>query len=257
MEAEQQERYSRHMLLAGFGAAGQERLRAARVLVVGLGGLGSPAAMYLASSGVGTLTLVDFDHVQLSNLQRQIIHGTPDLGHHKVDSARERIHALNPEVEVDTVPELLEDEELAEQVRRADVVVDGSDNFATRFTLNAASVRTGTPLVSGAALRTVGQVSVFQPRLAASPCYRCLYTDEPEEGETCAQVGVLAPLLGIIGSIQATEVLKLITGMGTTLTGRVLVIDALTMEWRTLRLRKDPACPLCGARPPAAKPIGA
>jgi adenylyltransferase/sulfurtransferase len=247
MDASERERYSRHLLLPVMGEAGQERLLASRVFILGAGGLGSPVAMYLASAGVGHLTIADFDHVDLSNLQRQILHGTPDLGLDKVASARATIARLNPGVRVTTLNWAPDDDELAEQVRLADVVVDACDNFETRFTLNRLCVAQRTPLVSAAAVRFEGQVSVFDSRREHSPCYRCLYSDESAEGEACSQVGVLAPLLGIIGSVQAVETIKLITGIGETLTGRVVVVDALSMDWRTLKLRKDPACPVCSA----------
>ena len=250
------ERYSRHLLLPQIGEPGQARLRRARVLVIGLGGLGSPVAMYLAASGVGHLVLVDFDHVELSNLQRQVIHSSADVGRNKVESARDRVAALNPEVEVTTLAYVLDDEELADEIARADVTVDASDNFETRFVLNALCYGAGTPLVSGAAIRMEGHVGVFDPRDPDSGCYRCLYTDESGEGEACSQVGVLAPLLGIIGSVQATEAIKLIVGTGRTLAGRLLVLDALEMEWRMLKLPKDPKCPVCGPQPAATRPGG-
>ncbi len=246
MNEEQRERYSRHLLLPPIGEAGQERLLAARVLIIGAGGLGSPVAMYLASAGVGHLVIADFDHVDLSNLQRQILHRTADLGRDKVASARDTLAALNPGVTVTPLNWAPDDDELDEEVRQADVVVDACDNFETRFTLNRLCVANRTPLVSGAAVRFEGQVSVFDPRQADSPCYRCLYSDTSTEGEACSQVGVMAPLLGIIGSIQAVEAMKLIIGTGEPLTGRVMMVDALTMEWRTLRLRKDSRCPVCG-----------
>ena len=245
MTPEQEARYSRHMLLAQMGKEGQEKLLAARVLIVGMGGLGSPVAMYLAASGVGHLVLTDFDVVELSNLQRQIIHHTDDVGENKVASAKAAIHDLNPEVEVSAIPWVLQEDELAREVRDADVVIDACDNFESRFELNAACWRLETPLVSAAAMRMDGQVTVFDSRHPHSPCYRCLYSDESTEGEACSQVGVLAPLLGIVGSIQAAEAMKLIIGMGTPLVGRVLVLDVLDMEWRTLKLRKDPHCPVC------------
>jgi molybdopterin/thiamine biosynthesis adenylyltransferase len=245
MTPEQEARYSRHMLLAQIGKEGQEKLLAARVLIVGMGGLGSPVAMYLAASGVGHLVLTDFDVVELSNLQRQIIHHTDDVGENKVASAKAAIHDLNPEVEVSAIPWVLQEDELAREVRDADVVIDACDNFESRFELNAACWRLETPLVSAAAMRMDGQVTVFDSRHPHSPCYRCLYSDESTEGEACSQVGVLAPLLGIVGSIQAAEAMKLIIGMGTPLVGRVLVLDVLDMEWRTLKLRKDPHCPVC------------
>lgn len=219
--------------------------------MIGLGGLGSPVAMYLAASGVGRLVLVDFDHVELSNLQRQVIHSSADIGRNKVESARDRVVALNPEVQVSTFAYVLDDDELADEIARADVVVDASDNFETRFLLNALCYAAGSPLVSGAAIRMEGHVGVFDPRDQESGCYRCLYTDESGEGEACSQVGVLAPLLGIIGSIQATEAIKLIVGTGRTLSGRLLVLDALDMEWRMLKLPKDPRCPVCSTQPAA------
>jgi adenylyltransferase/sulfurtransferase len=245
MTPEQEARYSRHILLAQIGNKGQEKLLAARVLIVGMGGLGSPVAMYLAASGVGHLVLTDFDVVELSNLQRQIIHHTDDVGENKVASARAAIHDLNPNVQVTAIPWVLSDDELAREVRDADVVIDACDNFESRFELNAVCWRLRTPLVSAAAMRMDGQVTVFDGRNPDSPCYRCLYSDESTEGEACSQVGVLAPLLGIVGSIQATEAMKLIIGMGTPLVGRVMVLDVLDMEWRTLKLRKDPHCPVC------------
>jgi molybdopterin/thiamine biosynthesis adenylyltransferase len=245
MTPEQEARYSRHILLAQIGNEGQEKLLAARVLIVGMGGLGSPVAMYLAASGIGHLVLTDFDVVELSNLQRQIIHHTDDVGENKVASARAAIHDLNPNVQVTAMPWVLQDDELAREVRDADVVIDACDNFESRFELNAVCWRLSTPLVSAAAMRMDGQVTVFDARNPDSPCYRCLYSDESSEGEACSQVGVLAPLLGIVGSIQATEAMKLIVGMGTPLVGRVMVLDALDMEWRTLKLRKDPHCPVC------------
>lgn len=251
MNAEQLQRYGRHISLASFGATGQERLLAARVLVVGLGGLGSPVAMYLAASGVGELVLTDFDQVELSNLQRQIIHSTADVGRDKVESAALRIGALNPDVQVDSRPWSMDEDELAAEVQRADLVVDACDNFATRFELNRACLASSTPLISGAALRLEGQVAVFDSRDDTSPCYRCLYADAGgPEGEPCAQVGVLAPLLGIVGSIQATEAVKLLAGLGRSLAGRVIVIDAYDLEIRTLRLRRDPACSACSATGP-------
>lgn len=247
MDDTERERYSRHLLLPPIGEAGQERLLAARVLIVGAGGLGSPVAMYLASSGVGHLVIADFDHVDLSNLQRQILHRTADIGRDKVASAKDTLAALNPGVTVTPLAWAPEDDELDEEVKRADVVVDACDNFETRFTLNRLSVANRTPLVSAAALRFEGQVSVFDPRSPDNPCYRCLYSDSSTEGEACSQVGVMAPLLGIMGSIQAVETMKLIVGMGETLAGRVMMVDAMTMETRTLRLRKDSRCPVCSS----------
>lgn len=239
-------RYSRHILLPQIGIDGQQRLLDAHVLVVGVGGLGSPVAMYLAASGVGHLTLADPDNVDLTNLQRQIAHTTERVGRAKVESAAAQLRALNPDVKLTTVAQRLEGDALAEQVRRVDIVVDGSDNFPTRFAVNAACVRARKPLVSAAVTRFEGQVAVFRADRADSPCYRCLYQETGEVGEACAQFGVLAPVAGIIGAIQATETLKVIMNVGEPLAGRLLVLDALTMETRVLRLHKDPNCPVCG-----------
>ena len=240
-------RYSRQILLPQIGYEGQQRLLAARVLIIGVGGLGSPVAMYLAASGVGHLVLVDYDRVELSNLQRQIAHTTDRIGVAKVTSAQHALAALNPEVQVTAIAGQLDPEALVEQVRLADAVVDCSDNFATRFALNRVCVANKTPLISGAAIRLEGQVAVFDSGRTDSPCYRCLYKDMDELGESCSQTGVLAPLVGIIGSIQATETIKVLLDIGETLTGRLLVLDALNMEWRSITLRKDPDCPVCGS----------
>ena len=246
MDDKQLLRYSRHILLPQVSIEGQQRLLEARVFLIGLGGLGSPVAMYLAASGVGHLVLVDHDRVELSNLQRQIVHTTNAIGIDKVASAKQALQALNPDVQVTTFNKVLEADELTEQVRLADVVVDASDNFATRFGLNRICVDQKKPLVSGAAIRMEGQVTTFRADQPSSPCYRCLYKDMDELAETCSETGVLAPVVGIIGSIQAAETLKVLTGVGQTLIGRLLILDAQTMEWRELRLRKDPDCPVCG-----------
>ncbi|MEQ8288625.1 MAG: molybdopterin-synthase adenylyltransferase MoeB [Gammaproteobacteria bacterium] len=248
MNDDQLLRYSRQMMLPEIDAAGQEKLGAARVLIIGLGGLGSPSSMYLASAGVGHLVLVDFDKVDLSNLQRQIVHSTPNLDRPKTDSARERLQALNPEILIETIDHALDEQELIKQAELADVIIDASDNFQTRFAINSASVKTKTPLVSGAAIRFEGQISVFDPRDEQSPCYRCLYSDDVAAQETCTANGVIAPLLGIIGSIQANETMKLIMGIGETLQGRLLLLDALYMEWNQAILKKDPDCPVCNIR---------
>jgi len=248
MNDDQFERYSRHMVLPQIGLNGQRSLLKSRVLLLGVGGLGSPIAMYLAASGVGTLVLADFDVVELSNLQRQIVHGTADVGRAKVDSGSDRIESLNPDVNVLPINEVLDADNsgLADEVARADVVIDATDNFETRFALNRLCVDNITPLVSGAALRMDAQVTVFDPRDDTSPCYRCLYSDEFAEGEACSDVGVFSPLLGIVGSIQAAEALKLIIGFGEPLVGTVLMIDAVDMSFRSLKLNKDPQCPVCG-----------
>ncbi len=239
-------RYSRQIMLPGFGIEGQERLRAASVLVVGLGGLGSPVAMYLAAAGVGRLLLADFDAVDLSNLQRQIIHTTGRIGTPKAESARATLAELNPEVELVTVKRSLSEETLPAQLTGVDLVVDGSDNFATRFAVNAACSAAGKPLVSGAAIRMEGQVAVFAGR-PGGPCYQCLYPRDGGLDETCTAHGILAPVVGIIGSVQATEAIKVLAGIGEPLYGRLLLLDAAAMEWRSLRLSADPACPICGA----------
>jgi molybdopterin/thiamine biosynthesis adenylyltransferase len=238
-------RYSRHIMLPQMDIAGQERLLAATVLIIGVGGLGSPVAMYLAAAGVGRLIVADDDSVELSNLQRQIIHDSTTLGERKVDSARERIKALNPDVVVDTLDQRMGAIELETATQQANVVVDASDNFETRFAINEACHAAAKPLVSGAAIRFEGQVTVFTPGQGDSPCYRCLYPATAAQ-ETCTQNGVLAPLLGIIGSVQATETIKLIAGVGTPLIGRLLLLDALNMEWQSVRLPRDPKCPVCG-----------
>jgi len=248
MNDEQLLRYSRHILLPQIGIEGQERLLAARALVIGAGGLGSPVALYLASAGVGSLTLCDDEAVDLTNLQRQIVHRTESIGRKKVDSARATLAAINPEVRVAALAERVDEKRLEALALDADVVIDGSDNFATRHAVNRACVRLKKPLVSGAAVRFDGQVAVFDLRTPGSPCYACLF---PEHGESedvrCAVMGVFAPLTGIVGSIQAAEALKLIAGAGETLAGRLLLLDALVMQMRTIRLQKDPACAVCRA----------
>ncbi|MEX0385454.1 HesA/MoeB/ThiF family protein [Spiribacter onubensis] len=245
MNDDQLIRYSRQIMVPGLDLAGQEQLLASRALVVGLGGLGSPVALYLAAAGLGHLVLADFDRVELTNLQRQIIHGTDDLGHLKTDSARDRIAALNPEVTVDTLAERLTTDHLVTVVQAVDIVIDGSDNFATRFAVNAACVAAGRPLVSGAVIGMDGQVAVFRPD-QGGPCYRCVYADTGEEAQSCSETGVLGPLTGVIGSLQAVEAVKVVTGLGESLAGRLLVVDALTQQWRRLSLRRDPQCPVCG-----------
>jgi molybdopterin-synthase adenylyltransferase len=238
-------RYSRQIMLPEIDVAGQERLLNARVLVVGLGGLGSPAALYLAAAGVGSLVLADDDDVELSNLQRQIVHRHDAIGEPKVASAARSLRALNPDLEVVTIGQRMDPAELERQAADCAVVLDATDNFATRFIVNDACLAAKTPLVSGAAIRWEGQVAVFDPRDPASPCYRCLYRGGDDEALNCAENGVIAPLVGIIGTCQALEAIKLIASVGETLTGYVLYFDALVMEWRRLRLSRDPACPSC------------
>ena len=248
MNDEQHERYSRQMILSGIGHAGQERINSARVLVLGLGGLGSPVALYLAAAGVGTLVLVDFDTVELSNLQRQILHRTADVGRPKSESAADAVHAINPDVKVIALNQFLQGDELRREIAGADLVIDASDNFETRYTVNEFCVRERKPLVSGAAIRMEGQVTVFRAD-HDGPCYRCLYRDEGGEGaDTCSLTGVLGPLVGVIGSLQAAEAIKILAGIEQGLAGRLLLLDGLTMEWRSLKLRKDPACPVCGSK---------
>jgi molybdopterin/thiamine biosynthesis adenylyltransferase len=241
-------RYSRQIMLPQIDVAGQEKLLAARVLIIGAGGLGSPAAMYLAAAGVGQLVIADHDAVELSNLQRQLLHHDSDLGRPKAVSASDTLRAINPDVAVTPLAIRLQGPQLAGEVRQAHVVLDCSDNFDTRFAVNAACVRHQIPLVSGAAIRLEGQVAVFDARSADSPCYRCLYRDGEEADQTCTESGVLAPLVGIIGSLQALEALKVLLGLGDTLAGRLVVFDGLAHEWRTLKLRRDPACPTCGTK---------
>lgn len=236
------QRYSRHILLPQIDITGQEKLSRSRVLLLGVGGLGSPVAMYLAASGVGQLTLVDPDKVEITNLQRQVVHSTESLGRAKVESARRQLAALNPHVRIETIPKKLEGAALDGQVRLADVVVDATDNFASRFAVNAACVRARKPLVSGAVVRFEGQVAVFTPD---GPCYRCLYQESGELDEPCSQFGVFAPAVGVVGSLQAVEALKVLLGIGTTLAGRLLLFDALRAEWREIRLKKDANCPVC------------
>ncbi len=244
-------RYSRHILLPEIGVEGQTAILAARVLVVGAGGLGSPAAMYLAAAGVGSLVLCDGDTVDLTNLQRQILHSAANVGRFKVESGRETLLRLNPEVHVETLALRLEAAALAEQIEMADVVLDCSDNFATRHAINRACVQYRKPLVSGAAIRFDGQVSVFDLRQAGSPCYHCLFPEGQDLEEVrCAVMGVFAPLTGIIGATQAAEALKLVVGCGMSLDGRLLLLDGLAMEWRSIALGRDPACGVCSARQP-------
>jgi molybdopterin-synthase adenylyltransferase len=245
MDDQQLLRYSRQIMLPQVDIAGQQKLRDASVLIIGLGGLGSPIAMYLAAAGIGKLTLVDHDKVDLSNLQRQIVHTTNSIGVDKVESARQALLKLNPETQIETINRQLDETALGEQVNQADVVIDASDNFPTRFQLNRVCVKNKTPLVSGAAIRLEGQVSVFDASNPDSPCYQCLYKDGEETEETCSENGILAPVAGIIGSVQATEAIKIILGLGETLVGRLLILDAQTMEWREVKLKKDPGCPVC------------
>jgi adenylyltransferase/sulfurtransferase len=239
-------RYSRHVLLSELGVEAQQRFARAHALIVGVGGLGNPAAQFLAAAGVGTLTLVDSDHVDLTNLQRQILYSTTDVGTPKVDAAKARLRAINPDVRVEALAERVGAQQLAPLVADADVVIDCCDNFATRHAVNRACVAQRKPLVSGAAIRFDGQVAVFDRRNPASPCYHCLFGEGDELDETrCATMGVFAPLVGIVGATQAAEALKLIAGVGETATGRLLLLDSLAMRWREVRVPRDPQCPVC------------
>jgi adenylyltransferase/sulfurtransferase len=248
-------RYSRHILLPELGIEAQQKFAAAHALVVGAGGLGAPAAQFLAASGVGTITLADPDTVDLTNLQRQILYSTSDVGQRKVDAARERLSAINPRIRIETIAARLGAEDLAPVVAAATVVIDCCDNFATRHAVNRACVARRVPLVSGAAIRFDGQVAVFDARDPASPCYHCLFGEGEDLEETrCAIMGVFAPLVGIVGATQAAEALKLVGGVGETLAGRLLLLDALSMRWRDVRIARDPDCPVCSkiaVAPPA------
>ena len=249
MDDSQLLRYSRHILLTEIGIDGQERIAASHALIVGAGGLGSPAALYLASAGVGTITLCDADVVDLTNLQRQIAHDTTTIGLPKVASAKQRIAAINPGVEVRTVEERVGSASLPALVAAASIVLDCSDNFATRHAINRACVVTGVPLVSGAALRFDGQLALFDTRHAESPCYHCVFGEDEEIEETrCAVMGVFAPLVGVIGAMQAVEALKVLAGCGEPAIGKLFLYDALSAEWRTMRIRRDPQCPVCRER---------
>ncbi|MBM7060183.1 molybdopterin-synthase adenylyltransferase MoeB [Pseudomonas sp. UL073] len=239
-------RYSRQILLAQIDIDGQLRLKQSRVLIIGLGGLGSPVALYLAAAGVGELHLADFDSVDLTNLQRQIAHDSLSVGQSKVDSAMARLRALNPLVQLQPYRSALDADSLDAAVAAVDLVLDCSDNFTTREAVNAACVAARTPLVSGAAIRLEGQLSVFDPRRADSPCYHCLYGHGSEAELTCSEAGVVGPLVGLVGSLQALEALKLLAGFGEPLVGRLLLIDALGSRFRELRVKRDPACAVCG-----------
>ena len=240
-------RYSRHILLPKIGYEGQEKLTKSHALIVGAGGLGSPVALYCAASGVGKLTICDFDMVDLTNLQRQIIHTTQSVGINKAVSAQQTIYEINPEVTVQTVQQKSTEAEFKAPAANADVVIDCSDNFATRYALNRVCLQLKKPLVSGAAIGFEGQITVFDFRHEDSPCYHCLFPDNGEESDLrCATNGVFAPLVGMIGTAQAAEALKLIMNIGESLQGRLLLLDALSMEWRTIKLSKDRACVVCG-----------
>ncbi|NBU88860.1 MAG: HesA/MoeB/ThiF family protein [Betaproteobacteria bacterium] len=247
MNDEQLLRYSRHILLEDLGVDGQERITQSHALVVGAGGLGSPVLLYLASAGVGRITVMDPDAVDLTNLQRQVVHGMDRLGTSKAESAKHRMALLNPEVQVNAIAQRADEALLAQWVPSATIVLDCSDNFLTRHAVNAACVRHGKPLVSGAALRWDAQVSVFDARQPQAPCYACVFPpDAAVQEERCATLGVFAPLVGIIGSMQAAEALKLMAGSGTSLAGRLQMLDARRMEWSEVRMQRSDTCPVCG-----------
>jgi len=249
---EQIKRYARHIILPEVGGKGQEKLLNSKVLVIGAGGLGSPAILYLAAAGVGTIGIVDFDVVDFSNLQRQIVHNTERVGTPKVESARKTVEMLNPDVKVITYNTRISKENIMDIIKDYDVVLDGTDNFPTRFLINDACYFAGKPLVSAAMLRFEGQVSVFDYRnKEKSPCYRCLFPEPPPPGlvPSCQEAGILGSIGGIMGCIQATEAIKLILGIGEPLVGKLLIMDALSMDFRKVKLRKDPNCPLCGEKP--------
>ena len=256
LDVEELQRYSRHLIMPEVTSEGQSRLKAARVLCIGAGGLGSPAALYLAAAGVGTIGIVDFDDVDLSNLQRQILHGTKDIGRGKLESARDRLHDINPQIELELHECRFSSENAPQLVSRYDVIVDGSDNFPTRYLSNDVCVFTRKPNVYGSVFRFEGQTTVFAPHLGG-PCYRCLFPEPPppESVPNCAQAGVLGVLPGIIGILQAIETLKLILGIGEVLVGRLLHFDALKVKFRELNLRRDPQCPVCGENPTIFAPI--
>jgi len=247
MEDRQLQRYSRHILLEEIGIEGQQRISASRMLIVGAGGLGSPAALYLASAGVGRLTLVDSDRVDLTNLQRQVLHATDRIGQLKTSSARVALNALNPDVQVVEVARRAGPDELDPLVAESEIVLDCSDNFATRYALNRACVRHRRPLVAGAAVRFDGQLAIFDRRIGQAPCYACLFPESAEaQDELCSTMGVFAPLTGIVGCMQAAEALKLAAGREASLSGRLMLVDAQSMQWRSVTISRDPSCPVCG-----------
>lgn len=249
LTSQEKTRYSRQIRIPGFGEAAQQALLSSRALIVGMGGLGSPAAMYLAAAGVGTLVISDFDRVETSNLQRQIVHRHASIGEPKALSAADTLHDINPDCEIIALDYALADDELLAQVGEADVVLDCSDNFETRFLLNSACFAAGTPLVSGAAIRTDGQIATFVPREPDSPCYRCLHPQDLSGEESCALEGILAPVVGIIGTLQAQHALLLLTAQYHPLIGTLLLFDGRGMEWHRIRVPRNPQCPVCANRP--------
>ena len=238
-------RYSRQIILPEIGIEGQQALLDSTLLLIGMGGLGSPTAMYLAASGVGNLIIVDFDKVEISNLQRQIIHHTQDIGKAKVDSAREKMLAINPDINVEVINQQLDETALGELVRRVDIVLDGTDNFTTRFEINKACVTHKKPLVSAAVIRFEGQLSVFKGYKTDQPCYQCLYSKEGHSDENCTDNGILAPVAGVMGTMQALQAIKTILNLGEQLTGKLMIVDALDLTFRTIGINKDDSCPVC------------
>ena len=238
-------RYSRQIILPEIGIEGQQALLDSTLLLIGMGGLGSPTAMYLAASGVGNLIIVDFDKVEISNLQRQIIHHTQDIGKAKVDSAREKMLAINPDINVEVINQKLDETALGELVRRVDIVLDGTDNFTTRFEINKACVTHKKPLVSAAVIRFEGQLSVFKGYKTDQPCYQCLYSKEGHSDENCTDNGILAPVAGVMGTMQALQAIKTILHLGEQLTGKLMIVDALDLTFRTIGINKDDSCPVC------------
>ena len=246
MDEKQSDRYSRQIRLPQIGEAGQQKILDSRALIVGMGGLGSPAALYLAAAGIGKLVISDYDVVEESNLQRQIIHTSAAIGELKVDSGKRAIEALNPDCEVESINYQVDGDELRSLIERVDIVLDCTDNFPTRFEVNRVCVESATPLVSGAAIRLEGQIMNYQPGVGG-PCYQCLYTQVYENAETCEMEGVLGPVVGVIGTMQALQALLILTGLGDPLIGRLLLLDAANMEWQGVNLPKNPACPVCGS----------
>ncbi len=247
MNTHQKDRYSRHLTLPAIGEQGQQRLLDSHVLIVGLGGLGSPAALYLAAAGVGKMSFADFDTVEVSNLQRQVAHTTARVGELKTHSARTAALEINPDIEIDVIDYALEAEELEELIPQCSAVLDCSDNFPTRFAVNAQCVKHKVPLITGAAIRFDGQITVVRSDKPDSPCYRCLYTEGSETAETCAQTGILGPVVGLIGCLQALETIKVLCDIGDDLSGRLVLFDGLGLEFNEIRLKKSPDCPVCSA----------
>ncbi len=243
---EQLLRYSRQIMLPQIDVDGQQRLLDSSVFIIGMGGLGSPVALYLAACGVGEIVIADDDSVELANLQRQVIHSSNNIGQLKVDSAAAAMQSINPEIKISVIAERMNGKKLKHPIQQADVVVDATDNLASRLEINQQCFLTRTPLVSASAIRWEGQLTVFDSRLQESPCYQCLYGSMGEVGQSCSENGVMGPVVGMLGCMQANEAVKLLTDAGTSLTGRVLMLDALNMKWQYIRLKRDPACPVCG-----------